>query len=106
MFPSVAISVKKQSHMEALVDLIVKKILEKTQGEVPVGFIPNLRQARALEKAAAHIRQAMDGIQQMSPSDVIVMDIRDAIGCIDEISGARITDEILDHIFNSFCIGK
>ncbi len=104
--PSVAISVKEQIHMERLVDLIVKKILEKTQGEEPVGFIPNLRQARAFEKAAGYIRQAMDGIQRMSPSEVVVMDIRDAIDCIDEISGARITDEILDHIFNSFCIGK
>ena len=105
-FPSVAISVKEEIHMETLVDLIVKKVHEKSQGEEPVGFIPNLRQARAFEKAAAHIRQAMDGIQRMSPPDVIVMDIRDAMDSIDEISGARATDEVLDHIFNSFCIGK
>jgi tRNA modification GTPase len=48
----------------------------------------------------------MDEIQRMSPPEVIVMDIRDAIECIDEISGVRTTDEILDHVFNSFCIGK
>ncbi|MEI6260652.1 MAG: tRNA uridine-5-carboxymethylaminomethyl(34) synthesis GTPase MnmE [Deltaproteobacteria bacterium] len=105
-FPSVVISVKEQTHLEEMVDLIVKKILEKTHSEEPVGFIPNLRQMRALEKAAAHIRQAMDEIQRMSPPEVIVMDIRDAIECIDEISGVRTTDEILDHVFNSFCIGK
>jgi tRNA modification GTPase len=104
--PSVAISVKEEIHMELLVDLMVKKILEKTRGEEPVGFIPNLRQAHAFEKAAGHIRQALDGIQQMHPSEVIVMDIRDAIDSIDEITGARTTDEILDNIFNSFCIGK
>ncbi|MFH0996585.1 MAG: tRNA uridine-5-carboxymethylaminomethyl(34) synthesis GTPase MnmE [Pseudomonadota bacterium] len=104
--PSVAISVKEQTHLEALVDLIIKKILEKTQAEEPVGFIPNLRQVRAFEKAAAYIRQAMDGIQRMRPIEVIVMDIRDAIDSIDVISGAQATDEILDHIFNSFCIGK
>jgi len=105
-FPSVAISVKNQIHLESLVDLVVKKILEKTRGEEPIGFIPNLRQTRAFEKAAAHIRLAMDGIQRMRPFEVIVMDIRDAIDSIDEISGSRTTDEILDHIFNSFCIGK
>jgi tRNA modification GTPase len=106
MLPSVAISVKEEIHMEALVDLIVKKVLEKTRCEEPVGFIPNLRQAHAFEKAACHIRQAMDGIQQKRPLEVIVLDIRDAIDSIDEISGTRTTDEILDHIFNSFCIGK
>jgi tRNA modification GTPase len=104
--PSVAISVKEQTHMETLVDLIVKKVHEKSQGQETVGFIPNLRQARAFEKAAAHIRQAMDGIQRMNPSEVIVMDIRDAMDSIDEISGVQTTDEVLDHIFNSFCIGK
>lgn len=106
IFPSVAISVKEEIHMETLVDLIVKKVHEKSQVEDPVGFIPNLRQARAFEKAAAHIRQAMDGIQRMSPAEVIAMDIRDAMDSIDEMSGARATDEVLDHIFNSFCIGK
>ncbi|MCX5881623.1 MAG: tRNA uridine-5-carboxymethylaminomethyl(34) synthesis GTPase MnmE [Deltaproteobacteria bacterium] len=104
--PSVAISVKEQTHMETLVDLIVKKVHEKSQGQETVGFIPNLRQARAFEKAAAHIRQAMDGIQRMNPSEVIVMDIRDAMDSIDEVSGVQTTDEVLDHIFNSFCIGK
>lgn len=104
--PAVAISVKEEIHMEALVALIVEKILEKSRGEEPVGFIPNLRQRRAFEKAAVHIRQAMDGIQQHAPLEVIVMDIRDAVDSIDEISGAQVTDEVLDQIFNSFCIGK
>ncbi len=82
------------------------KSFAKFRGRAPCGLIPNLRQARALEAAAACIRQALDGIRQRSPAEIIAMDIRDALDRIDEITGARTSDEILDRIFDSFCIGK
>jgi tRNA modification GTPase len=69
-------------------------------------LIPNLRQARALEDAAVRIRQALEGIRRKSPAEIIAMDIRDALDRIDEITGARTSDEILDRIFDAFCIGK
>ena len=65
--PSVAISVKEQTHMEALVDLIVKKILEKPRVKSLLDLFPISGRRAHLKKQPCYIRQAMDGIQRMSP---------------------------------------
>jgi tRNA modification GTPase len=104
--PVVAVSVKNRLNLDALADRMAREILRKIPGQAPCGLMPNLRQARALEAAAASARQALAGIRQQSPAEIIAMDIRDALDRIDEITGARTSDEILDRIFDSFCIGK
>jgi tRNA modification GTPase len=104
--PVVAVSVKNRLNLDALADRIAKEILRKIPGQTTCGLIPNLRQARALEAAAACIRQALEGLRQKSPAEIIAMDIRDALDRIEEITGVRSSDEILDRIFDVFCIGK
>ncbi len=103
---SIAISVKNEINMDALVELIAEQVFQKSLVDDREGFIPNVRHARALEKSAGFLRKAISGIDNALPLELIAMDMRDAIGCIDEISGRNISDDILDHIFNSFCIGK
>jgi len=98
--------VKNRLNLDALADRMAREILRKIPGQAPCGLIPNLRQARALEAAAACIRQALEGIRLRSPAEIIAMDIRDALDRIEEITGARTSDEILDRIFDAFCIGK
>ena len=39
-------------------------------------------------------------------ADLIAMDLKLAILALDEISGEVLNDEILNNIFDSFCIGK
>ena len=105
--PVVAVSVKNRLNLEALSDRMALEILRKIPAEdAPCPLMPNLRQARALEAAADCIRQALAGIRQEMPAELIAMDMRDALERIDEITGARTSDEILDRIFDAFCIGK
>jgi len=104
--PVVAVSVKNRQNLEVLSDRLAMEILKKTPEKVPDGWIPNVRQVAALENAAASIHQALEGIGQQRPEELIAMDIRDALDQIDEITGARTSDEILDRIFGAFCIGK
>ena len=40
------------------------------------------------------------------PPECIALDLRAAINAIGEIIGETRTDEILDRIFQEFCIGK
>lgn len=104
--PVVPVSVKKRLNLDHLSDHIALEIQRKTV-ELPAdGWIPNLRQARALEDSASNICQALEGIRQNTPAEIIAMDIHDALDRIDEITGMRTTDEILDRIFDVFCIGK
>mgnify|MGYP002711185027 FL=1 len=38
--------------------------------------------------------------------DLISIDVKQALLCLDEITGEVITDDILNNIFDNFCIGK
>ncbi|MFZ1199614.1 MAG: tRNA uridine-5-carboxymethylaminomethyl(34) synthesis GTPase MnmE [Desulfobacterales bacterium] len=68
--------------------------------------IPNLRHQQALEKCHQHIMTAIEGLVDRQPSELVAIDIREAVGCCDEILGFGINFDVLDQIFSRFCIGK
>jgi tRNA modification GTPase len=69
-------------------------------------IITNLRQKKILEgvlrclKKAHHIILANQGYEYAS------IDLQEALDMMGEITGETTTDEILNGIFSSFCIGK
>jgi tRNA modification GTPase len=69
-------------------------------------MITNMRHKLALEKALAEITKAKDSIIRGMSPEFAAFDLREALDCIDQITGKKINDEILDKIFSSFCIGK
>jgi tRNA modification GTPase len=77
-----------------------------TEAAPPVVFVTNLRHKIALEKTAGLLAQATEGIRQASPPELISLDIREALETLGEITGKTSSEEILDRIFSSFCIGK
>jgi tRNA modification GTPase len=40
------------------------------------------------------------------PPELLSLDLRSALSALGEVTGETSTDEVLDHIFSSFCIGK
>ena len=69
-------------------------------------FVTNTRQQECLKKAEASIEQALLAAKLHELQDLISIDVKSAILALDELTGELITDEILDNIFNNFCIGK
>ena len=49
---------------------------------------------------------AQSAAQQEELQDLISIDIKSALISLGEVSGEVVNDEVLDHIFDSFCIGK
>jgi tRNA modification GTPase len=68
-------------------------------------FVVNLRQKNCLKTAKNCLKQALSASQHM-PLDCVVIDIRQAMDALGEIIGAVHNEQMLDHIFSSFCIGK
>lgn len=58
------------------------------------------------EKARASIEQALLAAQLNELQDLISIDVKSAVLALDELTGELITDNILDNIFEHFCIGK
>lgn len=81
-------------------DFVGGKCLEETE------FITNTRQQDCLEKAKESLEQALLAAQINELQDLISIDVKSALLHLDEITGEVITDDILNNIFDNFCIGK
>jgi tRNA modification GTPase len=49
---------------------------------------------------------ALTGIALQHSKELIALDIRQALDALGEIAGIIYHDDLLDHIFSKFCIGK
>lgn len=69
-------------------------------------FVTNRRQEDCLKKSRESLTQALVASQRGELQDLISIDVKSALLFLDEITGEVITDEILNNIFENFCIGK
>ncbi|MEI6090958.1 MAG: tRNA uridine-5-carboxymethylaminomethyl(34) synthesis GTPase MnmE [bacterium] len=66
----------------------------------------NQRHAELLNKSAEYINNAIQGVEDEVDETIIAFELRKAIGKLEEITGERYNEEILNTIFDGFCIGK
>ncbi len=69
-------------------------------------FVTNTRQQECLTKSKNSLEQALLASQLNELQDLISIDVKSALLALDELTGELITDDILDNIFDHFCIGK
>jgi tRNA modification GTPase len=69
-------------------------------------IITNTRHYDSLLKALEEIQKVNYGLQTHLPSDLMAIDIRQALYHFGEITGQVSNDELLGNIFANFCIGK
>ena len=69
-------------------------------------FVTNNRQQDCLRKCKESLTLALNAAKNNELQDLISIDLKTALLCLDEITGEVITDEILNNIFDHFCIGK
>lgn len=69
--------------------------------------ISNLRHIALLEDARRHLQTARDAAGgDAAPEEFVLVDLQAARGKLDEVVGARTSEDVLRHIFEHFCIGK
>lgn len=69
-------------------------------------FITNKRQTDCLIKCRDSLTKALDAAKSQELQDLISIDLKSALLFLNELTGEVITDEILNNIFDHFCIGK
>ena len=69
-------------------------------------LVTNPRHQRALTKAQAHLGSALSGVKSGLPDDFVTIDLTEALNALGEITGETVSGELLDTIFNQFCVGK
>lgn len=76
-------------------------------GASPSGVvIDSARQHHLLTRALESIEHTRASLSRGMPADALAVDLQDAINAIGEITGEVATEEILDTMFGSFCVGK
>ncbi|MDE2888696.1 MAG: tRNA uridine-5-carboxymethylaminomethyl(34) synthesis GTPase MnmE [Gemmatimonadota bacterium] len=70
------------------------------------GVVSHARHAEALRRAGNALGRATRALDQGLPREVIAVELREAADALAEIVGEITSDEILDRIFSTFCIGK
>ncbi|RPE00792.1 tRNA uridine-5-carboxymethylaminomethyl(34) synthesis GTPase MnmE [Aureibaculum marinum] len=69
-------------------------------------IVSNSRHFEILNKALIEINNVQSGIDNNISSDLIAIDIRQALHYLGEITGKVTTEDLLGNIFANFCIGK
>jgi tRNA modification GTPase len=75
-----------------------------TQGES--GFLTNVRHAGLVQDSVAALDAARSAVANKIPHEMLLLDLYNALRPLDAITGVTTTDDILNLIFSTFCIGK
>jgi tRNA modification GTPase len=70
------------------------------------GMLTSLRHHQAVTGALAALRDAAQSNTAAIPHEMILLDLYRALAALDFLTGQTTTDDILNLIFSTFCIGK
>jgi len=103
----VAISAKTATGIDRLEEAIFTAVARQQNPPDPGhACVPNLRHKNSLVKALTACRQVAGGLGDNLPADLIAVELQVALDHLGDIVGATTTDDVLDMIFERFCIGK
>ncbi len=69
-------------------------------------LVTSLRHYEALRNAADSLDNALQLISAREPAELIAFELRSALDYVGEITGKVVSEELLNTIFDQFCIGK
>jgi len=104
--PVVHISAGKQQGIDELKAAIFRRVASGADQWEEQGCAPNVRHKQALLKAHAACMRLRDAFIGGSTSDLIAVDLQECLDHLGDIVGETTTEDILDLIFEQFCLGK
>lgn len=104
----IKVSLKDEDGLENLKKMLLNIIDIPNQFylESDAIFVSNIRHIEKLLTAQQALKHVMETIYNQLPLDFWVIDLRQAVIALGEITGEDITDEVINNIFVNFCIGK
>ncbi|MAU31064.1 MAG: tRNA uridine-5-carboxymethylaminomethyl(34) synthesis GTPase MnmE [Flavobacteriaceae bacterium] len=104
-FNPISISAKNKLNIDNLRDEIISYINNLTS-QIDNYTISNSRHYDLLNKTYEEIHKVKISISKNISSDLLAIDIKQAIYFLGELTGEISNDEVLGNIFSKFCIGK
>lgn len=102
----IAVSAKNGEGIEKLSDKIKQMYEWGDIGKSDEPVVTNMRHVAALLRAEKSLESIISGSESSVPSDILSIDLNDAIDALGEITGAVVSEDIVAEIFHNFCVGK
>lgn len=102
----ICLSAKSGAGLDELKAALRRRVLAGVDSEAASPLVANARQEQALLRAAERMESCAEAIAAGQMLDVAAVDIGEALDFLGEISGRTASEEVLQHIFANFCLGK
>jgi tRNA modification GTPase len=103
---SVAVSAKTGEGIDRLRSAIREQLVGAGAEAREGVMVTSVRHQSALDQARQALDQAKASIAANMADELVAVDVRAAADALGEITGAITTDDILEQVFSTFCIGK
>jgi len=85
---------------------ILRHVGGEAGAQTESGFLTNVRHEGLIKGSLAALDAAQRAVAGKVPHEMLLLDLYNALRPLDAITGATTTDDILNLIFSTFCIGK
>lgn len=104
----IEISAKESIGIDEMEDKIYKYVVKGDieDSNSPKLVITNIRHKSALEKTKDAVKNIFETIDAGLPMDLIAIDLKEGLDSLSEVTGDISSEDLLDHIFKNFCVGK
>jgi tRNA modification GTPase len=85
---------------------ILRHIGGEAGAQAEAGFLTNVRHQGLVKDSLAALDAAKNAVADKIPHEMLLLDLYNALRPLDAITGATTTDDILNLIFSTFCVGK
>ncbi len=92
--------------MEKLIQTLKQKVLSEGMPEKGEVVLTRVRHRNSIVRAEKNIKNAELSLKKGMSQEFVAMDLRGALDALGEITGQTTADDILNHIFSEFCVGK
>lgn len=101
----VRMSAKNSDGVRELIEAI-KRVYAVSDLDSNLTLIYNERQRSLTINARDCVHEAIEALNIGMTFDAITVSIEEAIAYLCELTGERVTDEVVDRVFHTFCVGK
>lgn len=100
------VSVLKEEGIVELESKIFDVILSNKALALNTDVMINLRHKQCLIRAKEQLEASIESIEKGMQTDFITIDLKGAIASLGEVTGEVASEEVIDRIFEEFCVGK
>jgi tRNA modification GTPase len=103
---TIRVSALERTHFRELKTALLRATtLERQPGSEGV-MVTNIRHKQCLERARLHLNTGLEAYRSGMSEEFPLYDFRKALEALGQITGETTTEDILEQIFSTFCIGK